>query len=91
MIRYAWPPGRASVSPFKQEGDMRFLMRISWDVEAGNAIIRSGKLGPVVQSILADQKPEAAYLGKGGYLGHVGYIDYHDTAAVAAFGGDPGS
>ena len=30
---------------------MRFLMRISWDVEAGNAIIRSGKLGPVVQSI----------------------------------------
>jgi hypothetical protein len=40
---------------------MRFLMRISWDVEAGNAIVRSGKLGQVVQSILADQKPEAAY------------------------------
>jgi hypothetical protein len=40
---------------------MRFLMRISWDVEAGNAIVRSGKLGQVVQSILAEQKPEAAY------------------------------
>ena len=42
---------------------MRFLMRISWDVEAGNAIIRSGKLGQVVQSILAEQKPEAHGIG----------------------------
>jgi hypothetical protein len=51
---------------------MRFLMRISWDVEAGNAIIRSGKLGPVVQSILADQKPEAAYFtAEGGHRGGI--------------------
>jgi hypothetical protein len=34
---------------------MRFLMGISWDVEAGNAIVRAGKLGEVVQSILAEQ------------------------------------
>ena len=24
---------------------MRFLMRVSWDVEAGNAVVRAGKLG----------------------------------------------
>jgi hypothetical protein len=83
MIRYAWPPGRASVSPFKQEG--RFLMRISWDVEAGNAIIRSGKLGPVVQSILADQKPEAAYFtAEGGHRGGIVVVNISDVSQIPA-------
>ena len=40
---------------------MRFLMRVSWDVEAGNAVVRAGKLGQVIQSILVEQKPEAVY------------------------------
>jgi hypothetical protein len=40
---------------------MRFIMKISWDVEAGNALARKGTLASTVQSILADVKPEAAY------------------------------
>jgi hypothetical protein len=30
-------------------------------VEAGNALAQSGKLGETIQSILKEQKPEAAY------------------------------
>src|SRR5215212_7125692 len=40
---------------------MRFLMRVSIPVEAGNAAARNGSLGTTIQSILADLKPEAAY------------------------------
>ena len=29
--------------------------------ETGNALIKSGKLGPTIQSILEEQKPEAVY------------------------------
>jgi hypothetical protein len=46
---------------------MRFLLKASWDVEAGNALARKGALGTTVQSILEDLKPEAAYfLAEGG-------------------------
>jgi hypothetical protein len=45
---------------------MRFLMKVSIPVEAGNAVIRSGKIGEVMQSILADAKPEAAYFCEDG-------------------------
>ncbi len=40
---------------------MRFLVKVSIPVEAGNAAAKSGKLGATIQSILADLKPEAAY------------------------------
>ena len=40
---------------------MRFLVKVNIPVEAGNAAARAGKLGTTIQSILADQKPEAAY------------------------------
>ena len=36
-------------------------MKVSMPVEAGNAAARSGSLGKIIQSILADLKPEAAY------------------------------
>ena len=42
---------------------MRFIMRISWDVEAGNAIIRAGKLGQIVQSIDHHDAAALAALG----------------------------
>jgi hypothetical protein len=38
---------------------MRFLFRISFPVEAGNAAAKDGF--QAMQSILAEQKPEAAY------------------------------
>jgi hypothetical protein len=40
---------------------MRFLVKVQWDVEAGNALARGGALGTTVASILEEQKPEAAY------------------------------
>ena len=38
---------------------MRFLFKISWPVQAGNAAAKSGF--QVVEKILSEQKPEAAY------------------------------
>src|ERR1700722_17978344 len=43
---------------------MRMLMTVSIPVEAGNAAVRKGSLGPTIQSILADLKPEAAYFSE---------------------------
>ena len=43
---------------------MRMLMTVSIPVEAGNAAVRKGNLGPTIQSILADLKPEAAYFSE---------------------------
>ena len=40
---------------------MRFLIKVSIPVEAGNAASKAGKLGATIQSILADLKPEAVY------------------------------
>jgi hypothetical protein len=40
---------------------MRFLVKVNIPVEAGNAAAKAGKLGTIIQSILVDLKPEAAY------------------------------
>jgi hypothetical protein len=40
---------------------MRFLLKVSVPVEAGNAGIRDGTLPKKIESILDEQKPEAAY------------------------------
>ena len=40
---------------------MRMMMTVSIPVEAGNAAVLKGSLGPTIQQILEDLKPEAAY------------------------------
>ncbi len=40
---------------------MRMLLRVSIPTEAGNAAVKDGTLGPTIERILADLKPEAAY------------------------------
>ena len=40
---------------------MRVLLKVSLPVDSTNDVIRAGKLGSTIQSILADQKPEAVY------------------------------
>jgi hypothetical protein len=40
---------------------MRMLLRVSIPMESGNAHIKAGTLGPTVDRILADLKPEAVY------------------------------
>ena len=42
---------------------MRFLLKASLPIEAGNAAIKNGTLGDTINSILGEQKPEAAYFG----------------------------
>ncbi|MCE9590012.1 MAG: hypothetical protein K8S99_05755 [Planctomycetes bacterium] len=40
---------------------MRMLLKIELCTQTANALVKAGKLGSTIQSILADQKPEAAY------------------------------
>jgi hypothetical protein len=40
---------------------MRFLLKVSIPVEAGNAAAKAGRLGKIIHSILEVLKPEAAY------------------------------
>jgi len=40
---------------------MRMLLKVTIPVEAGNAAIKNGTLGPTIQKILGQLKPEAAY------------------------------
>lgn len=64
---------------------MRFVVKISWDVEAGNALAREGKLGSTVQSILEELKPEAAYfMAEGGKRGGILIVDIDDVSEIPA-------
>ena len=52
---------------------MRFMITFRVPMEEGNALIKDGRIGPAMETILDDLKPEAAYLGeiegaRGGYL-----------------------
>ena len=40
---------------------MRFLVKVTIPVEAGNRAVKDGVLGKTIQRILGEQKPEAAY------------------------------
>ncbi|MEI6437274.1 MAG: hypothetical protein WCO69_00830 [Candidatus Omnitrophota bacterium] len=40
---------------------MRVFLKVEIPVEAGNALVKNGKLGETIQAILKEQKPEAAY------------------------------
>ena len=40
---------------------MRFLIKVSIPVEAGNEAVRQGTIGETIGRILSDLKPEAAY------------------------------
>jgi hypothetical protein len=44
-----------------REGLMRFMITCRIPVEKGNELVKNGTLGPTVQSIMEDLKPEAAY------------------------------
>ena len=64
---------------------MRFLIKVSIPVEAGNAAAKAGKLGTTIQSILADLKPEAVYFtdDNGQRTGFL-FIEMQDASQIPA-------
>ncbi len=64
---------------------MRVMLTFRIPMEQGNAVIKGGKLAPIIQSILEDLKPEAAYFGdidgaRGGYL----VVNMDDASQIPA-------
>jgi hypothetical protein len=64
---------------------MRFMLTFRIPPERGDALIKDGSIGQVLQSIMADLKPEAAYFGdiegaRGGYL----VINMDDASQIPA-------
>jgi hypothetical protein len=50
----------------KEKGEaMRFLLIASMSTETANEVVRSGRIGQVMQKTLQQLKPEAAYFGPG--------------------------
>src|SRR5690349_8559495 len=64
---------------------MRFFVKVNMQVEAGNELARAGKLGATIQSILEEQKPEAAYfLDESGQRTAFLFLDMQDASQIPA-------
>jgi len=65
---------------------MRMLLRVSIPVEAGNAAAKAGTMGPTIERILADIKPEAAYFfaDDNGQRSGAIVFDMQNTAQIPA-------
>ena len=64
---------------------MRFLLKVSFPVEAGNKAAREGRLGETIEAILAEQKPEAVYFlaDKGQRTGLI-FFEMQDASQIPA-------
>lgn len=62
---------------------MRVLLKVNIPVESGNKAAKAGKLGATIQSILAEQKPEAAYFtdDKGQRTGYL-FLDLAEASQI---------
>ncbi len=64
---------------------MRFLMKVNIPVESGNAAAKAGKLGATIQSIVAEQKPEAVYFAaEGGHRTAFIFLELQDASQIPA-------
>ena len=64
---------------------MRFLVKVNIPVEPGNAAAKAGKLGATIQSILAEQKPEAVYFtDDNGQRTAFIFLDMKDASQIPA-------
>ena len=64
---------------------MRFLIKASLPIEKGNATIKDGSLPKIIQSILEEQKPEAAYFAEeNGERTAFIFVDIQDPSQIPA-------
>ncbi len=64
---------------------MRFLLKVNIPVDAGNTAAKAGKLGGMIQSILADLKPEAVYFtDDNGQRTAFIFLDMQDASQIPA-------
>jgi hypothetical protein len=64
---------------------MRFLLKVTIPVEAGNAAVKAGTLGATIQSILAELKPEAVYFtDDNGQRAGLIFLDLQDASQIPA-------
>ena len=64
---------------------MRFMLTFRIPMDAGNELIKGGKVDETMRSVLDDLKPEAAYFGdieggRGGYL----VVNMDDASQIPA-------
>jgi len=66
---------------------MRMMLSVTFPTAKFNELWRKGEVGPKIQQILQDIKPEAAYFGKGngGQRGVVVIVDVSTAADVPRF------
>ena len=64
---------------------MKFLITVSLSNDAANESVRSGELGNIIQNILEDVKPEAAYFGaKDGMRTAFLIVDLEEASQIPA-------
>ncbi len=65
---------------------MRFMMKVVFPVETGNAAAKAGNLGQTIQKILEELKPESVYFTTldGGYRGGYIYFNMDDASQIPA-------
>ena len=82
-----WDKVLGCCSTFCQNGgrEMRFMVKVIWDVEKGNELARKGNLGKIAQSILEEIKPEAAYfVAEGGNRSAILFVSMDDASQIPA-------
>jgi hypothetical protein len=82
-----WDKVLRCCSTFCQNGgsDMRFMVKVIWDVEKGNELARKGNLGKMAQSILEEIKPEAAYfVAEEGNRSAILFVNMDDASQIPA-------
>jgi hypothetical protein len=68
---------------FREGNHMRFLLKVSFPVEAGNASAKKDGFG-AIRSILEAQKPEAAYfLAENGKRTGLLFVNIDDASEIA--------